>query len=137
MMKQILSILLFNCIFSLIAFTQTKVVTLKGQLKNFSNQVEVEDMSDLQYLLPPTNERMILPDTNGNFSITFKLKTPNYFRIGRNQLYLAPGDNMKVFIDKNSPIAASFKGKGNEPNLYLLNTPFPKGGSFVEAGRRI
>src|SRR5258705_10258825 len=83
---------------------QTKyVVSLKGKLKNFSNQVEVEDMSDLQYLLPPTNERMILPDTNGNFSITFKLGSPNYFRIGRNQLYLTPGDNMEVFIDKNSP----------------------------------
>src|SRR5580765_7477473 len=108
-MKTVFSILL-GFVFSTVLNAQqaSGSVSLKGKLKNFSNQVEVEDMSDLQYLLPPTNERMILPDTNGNFSITFKLKSPNYFRIGRNQLYLTPGDNMEVFIDKNAPVAASF-----------------------------
>lgn len=112
-------------------------VVLKGKLKNFSNQVEIEDMSDLQYLLPPTSDRMIIPDTSGNFQIKFNLESPNYFRLGRNILYLSPGDNMEVFIDKSAPQRGTFTGKGSEANLYLRNTPFPKGGSFMEAGRNL
>jgi thiol-disulfide isomerase/thioredoxin len=112
-------------------------VTLKGQLKNFTNQVEVEDLSDFQYLLPPNTERMVVPDTAGNFHISFSLQQPNYFRMGRNILYLTPGDDMEVFIDKNNPVAGQFKGRGSAANLYLRNTPFPKGGSYVEAGRKI
>jgi thiol-disulfide isomerase/thioredoxin len=135
--KKNLLLYLFFSMFSLIAIAQknNSTVSLKGQLKNFSNQVEVEDMSDLQYLLPPTSERMIIPDTSGHFNISFKVESPNYFRLGRNILYLSPGDNMEVFIDKNSPLKATFEGKGSEANLYLRNTPFPKAGSFMEAGR--
>ena len=80
-------------------------VTLKGQLKNFTNQVEVEDLSDFQYLLPPNTERMVVPDTAGNFQISFSLQQPNYFHMGRNILYLTPGDDMQVSSDKNNPVA--------------------------------
>ncbi len=137
-MRSVLGII--NICFLLVAvnaFSQTgkNGVTLKGSLKNFSNQVEVEDMSDLQYLLPPTSERMIIPDTSGHFKISFDVESPNYFRLGRNILYLSPGDKMEVFIDKNAPLKATFKGKGSDANLYLRNTPFPKAGSFMEAGR--
>ena len=84
-MKKIFSTLFFLSSFSIIAIAQIKgTVTLKGQLKNFSNQVEVEDLSDLQYLLPASTERIIIPDSDGKFSIRFKLSSPNYFRIGRN-----------------------------------------------------
>ncbi|MDB5231559.1 MAG: Thiol-disulfide isomerase or thioredoxin, partial [Chitinophagaceae bacterium] len=133
-------LLLFTCcLFTILSVAQknNSRVSLKGQLKNFSNQVEVEDLSDLQYLLPASAARMIIPDTAGNFSISFNIQSPNYFRLGRNILYLSPGDNMEVFIDKNNPVAGRFKGIGSEPNLYLRNTPFPKGGSFVEAGRKV
>ncbi len=112
-------------------------VTLKGQLKNFSNQVEVEDMSEFQYLLPSVADRLIVPEENGNFSIRFKLTAPNYFRLGRNALYLSPGDELTVFIDKNNPTLATFEGKGAVINTYLRHTPFPKGGSFLEAGRNL
>jgi thiol-disulfide isomerase/thioredoxin len=113
------------------------IVVLTGTLRNFSNQVEIEDMSDLQYLLPGTTERIIIPDSNGNFSASFRLRSPNYFRVGRNILYLSPGDRLEAFIDKNNPALASFKGNSAPANLYLRNTPFPKAGSFVEAGRRV
>ena len=118
-----------------ISAQKISTVSIKGQLKNFSNQVEIEDLSDLQYIQPPTNERMIVPDTAGNFKIKFPVQSPNYFRLGRNILYLSPGDNLEVFIDKNDPRLAKFKGQGSAANLYLRNTPFPKGGSFMEAGR--
>lgn len=135
-MKKFISLIFISFVsFSLSA--QTKSVSLKGQLKNFSNQVEVEDLSDLQYLLPATTDRIIIPDTDGKFSIQFKLSAPNYFRIGRNILYLTPGDQMEVFIDKNAPGAGKFTGKGAEANLYLRGTPFPKAGSFLEAGRKL
>lgn len=112
-------------------------VTLKGELKGFNNQVEVEDMSEFQYLLPPSATRMILVDSTGRFSIRFKMASSNYFRVGRNQLFLSPGDNMEVFIDYSDPRKATFKGKGAEANTYLKNTPFPKGGSFIEAGSQV
>ena len=135
--KQLIFCTCFS-LFSIALMAQVKTqVHLSGKLKNFSNQVEVEDMSDLQYLLPPVTDRVIVPDTAGNFSVRFTLTQPNYFRLGRNILYLSPGDQLEVFIDKNNPVLGQFRGKGSAPNLYLRNTPFPKGGSFVEAGRKI
>jgi thiol-disulfide isomerase/thioredoxin len=135
--KQLIFCTCFS-LFSIALMAQVKTqVHLSGKLKNFSNQVEVEDMSDLQYLLPPVTDRVIVPDTAGNFSVHFTLTQPNYFRLGRNILYLSPGDQLEVFIDKNNPVLGQFRGKGSAPNLYLRNTPFPKGGSFVEAGRKI
>lgn len=112
-------------------------VMLKGQLKNFSNQVMVEDMSEFQYLLPPTSERMIVPDENGNFNIKFRLGAPNYFRLGRNSLYLSPGDNLTVFIDRNNPNLATFEGQGAIANNFMKKTPAPKGGSFLESGQNL
>jgi thiol-disulfide isomerase/thioredoxin len=121
------------------AFGQQKagVITLKGQLKGFSNQAEIEDLSEFQYLLPPSAERMVVPDVNGNFSIKFKAANPNYYRLGRNTLYLSPGDNLEVYIDKSNPKLATFKGQGAAANTYMKNTPFPKGGSFIEAGKYV
>lgn len=116
---------------------KTSMVTLSGKLKNFSNQVNIEDLSEFQYLLPPTVERMIIPGEDASFKITFPIKAANYFRLGRNTLYLSPGDHMEVVIDKNNPRNASFTGKGAEANNYLRNTPFPKGGSFLEAGKLV
>jgi len=109
-------------------------VTLSGKLKGFNNQVLIEDMSEFQYLLPPTANRIIVPDTAGNFSITFKLLKPNYFRLGRNQLYLSPGDSLTLFIDQAYPKKSTFKGRGAEANNYLRKTPFPKEASYIEAG---
>jgi thiol-disulfide isomerase/thioredoxin len=141
-MKRIKSIVLIYC-FSLFvltsAFGQQKGgwITVKGQLIGFSNQVEIEDLSEFQYLLPPSADRMFVPDVNGNFSIKFKAAAPNYYRLGRNALYLTPGDNLEVFIDKGNPKLANFKGAGAEANIYMKNTPFPKSGSFIGAGGQV
>ncbi|MCY1521221.1 Thiol-disulfide oxidoreductase ResA [compost metagenome] len=94
-------------------------------------------MSEFQYLLPPSSERMIVPDTAGNFDIRFKVTSPNYFRLGRNALYLSPGDNLTVFIDYSDPRKAVFNGRGAEANTYLKHCPFPKGGSYIDAGSNV
>src|ERR1700744_577592 len=122
---------------TLVAAAQTKTVTLSGKLINFSNQVDVEDMSEFQYLDVPSSDRLIVPDSSGRFAITFALNAPNYFRVGRNILYLTPGDKMELVIDKNDPNKGSFTGKGAQANNYLRGTPFPKAGSFLEAGKNL
>lgn len=121
------------------AFGQQKEgwITLKGELKGFSNQAEIEDLSEFQYLLPPSADRMVIPDAEGEFSVKFKAAAPNYYRLGRNTLYLTPGDNLEVFIDKGNPKSATFKGQGSAANTYMMNTPFPKGGSFIEGGKYV
>jgi len=128
-----------NVVFLLLpvgAFAQSaKIVNLCGTLVNFSNQVIVDDLSDLQYLLPPDDKRVIIPDSAGHFNIRFALSAPGYFRIGRNTLYLSPGDQLELVIDKNDPRKAVFTGTGSAANLYLRHTPFPKGGSYIESGR--
>src|SRR6202012_2251740 len=109
-------ILFAFCLFSTTAFAQNKTVTLSGKLLNFSNQVQIEDMSEFQYLDVPSADKIIIPDSTGNFNITFALNEPNYFRVGRNILYLIPGDKMQVIIDKNDPNKSSFTGVGAEAN---------------------
>jgi len=44
------------CLFLLpvgIAAQSSKTVTIHGTVKNFSSQVMIENLSDMQYLLPP------------------------------------------------------------------------------------
>lgn len=129
--------LLVGCLTITTAFAQQKTVTLSGQLIHFSNQVLVEDMSEYQYLDIPSSERIIVPDSAGKFSITFKIAAPNYFRVGRNILYLTPGDKLTAVIDKDNQAKSTFMGIGADANNYLVNTPFPKGGSFLEAGKNL
>lgn len=135
--KTITYILLFLTISTSTFAQKDTYVQLKGKLKGFNNQAQIEDVSDFQYLLPPTVAGMIIPDSLGNFSVKLKIDKPNYYRLGRNQLYLSPNDNLEVYIDYADPRKAIFKGIGAEANTYLKNTPFPKGGSFIEAGKNI
>lgn len=109
-------------------------VTLKGQLIHFNNQTEVQDLSEMQYLNTPSAGRMITPDSTGRFEITFNLNCSNYFRLGRNILYLSPGDDMEVVVDQEDPKSSTFKGIGAAMNRYLRETPYPKGGSFLKSG---
>ncbi len=97
-------------------------VTLSGTLKNFDNQVEVEDMSALSALTLSKSDRFILPDSLGHFSITFNISGPNYFRVGRNILYLTPGDDLHLDIDRKDPAKGKFKGSHSQENQYLINT---------------
>ena len=118
---------------------QTKAgwVVLTGTTKNFNNQVEVQDMSEMSDLSLSDAERFFVPGPDGSFKVKFKLSAPNYFRMGRNILYLSPGDSLDMFVDYNNPKLATFSGKHSQENNYLRETPFPKGGSFLEAGLKI
>jgi thiol-disulfide isomerase/thioredoxin len=112
-------------------------VRISGKLVNFPNNVEIEDFSNTQGFSPCPSERIIIADAEGNFDIVFSLDSPKYFRIGRNVLYLSPGDELKVVLDKDNFEQSEFSGSGTAVNNYLRKTPFPKGGSFLKAGSNI
>lgn len=115
----------------------SKPVVLTGVAAHFNNQVEVQDMSETGELSLPNPQRFFVPAADGHFSVKFGLTAPNYFRIGRNILYLSPGDSLDMFIDYKDPKLAVFNGSHAKENEYLRETPFPKGGSFLEAGRLV
>lgn len=126
------------CLFTVHISAQN--VLIKGTILNYHNQMQVEDLSEIGELSLPNLERSFIPDSIGKFSVSFKLSEPNYFRIGRNILYLSPGDSLNVALDFNVPQKAKFSGNRQASvaaNEYLELTPFPKGGSFLNAGDHI
>ena len=113
-----------------------KSARLHGSLKEFgSNNVKMElagavgDVSDINVIRIPVND-------DGTFDLVVPLEKPTYFQIGRNTLYLSPGDDMEVNLGTSQP-KSWFKGKGEEANNYLKGRLFPKAGSFMEAGRNV
>jgi thiol-disulfide isomerase/thioredoxin len=119
------------------AQNKSQMVFLSGTIKQYHNEMTVEDMSELKDLSLPDGARTFLPDSNGKFVVHFKLAAPNYFRIGRNILYLSPGDKLNLRLNYNRADSASYTGTHSAENEYLRNTPFPKGGSFLEGGSAI
>jgi thiol-disulfide isomerase/thioredoxin len=102
--------------------------------------MQVEDISEFQELNLQSLDRTFIPDSSGKFFVSFLLSRPNYFRIGRNVMYLSPGDSMSVVLDFKAPDKAIFKGNrlsNIAANEYLESTPFPKEGSFLEGGKNI
>ena len=126
----------FNC-FTGFAQKRSGTVVLHGIAINFNNQIQVADLSEFAGFSLPNLKRTFLTDSAGRFSISFKLDRPNYFKLGRNVLFLSPGDSLDVYIDYNYPLKGRFEGKGAEANTYLKNTSFPKGGSFLQSGVQI
>lgn len=124
--------------FSIPASAQKKHnVYLSGTLANFDNEVELEDMSEMKYINPSNPDWVFKPDESGHFAISFYLEQPRYFRLGRNILYLMPGDRFDMFVDEDFPDTAIYRGPGQERLIYLNRTPFPHAGSFIEAGYRL
>ncbi len=108
-------------------------VHLNGYLYNFNNAVLVEDKSDFEGINIEDGQRKIVTDSNSSFKISFPLSQPNYFRIGRNIVYLSPSDQIRVTIDYLNPQKALFDGTHSIENTYLKSTPYPKQGSYLEA----
>jgi thiol-disulfide isomerase/thioredoxin len=120
---------------STLAAQQPASAHIYGMLKHFTNGADIIDASEMEYLPPPTAAGLITPDTSGMFDKVFPLKEPGYYQIGRNVLYLTPGDDLRIVVDYNDPEKGSFTGPGSAANNYLRATPFPHAGSFLEGGR--
>jgi thiol-disulfide isomerase/thioredoxin len=112
---------------------QSQDVHIYGTLVNFNLSGGFIDMDDVsQWSMFPNKQTKKLPvNQDGTFDYHFRLTEPSYFRIGRNQLYLSPSDNINMYVDYKDGRNATFEGRGNEANEYLRTTPFPKGGSYL------
>ncbi|WP_321282485.1 TlpA disulfide reductase family protein [Marinifilum fragile] len=108
-------------------------VHIFGSLKGFNSTVKMQSYDPLEHI--KGEGITITTDSKGYFDITFDLQYPKYFRLGRNHLYLSPGDDVEMHLDKGYPEKAKFKGTGSQACDYLKFKPFPKGGSYLEAGR--
>ncbi|MFC1225086.1 redoxin domain-containing protein [Pedobacter sp. BG31] len=118
-------------------FASAQQVVISGKFRSVQKDFNIEDISAFQYLKTRDEKLIVKTDTGGNFSIRFILAKPGYYRIGRNILYLSPGNKLEIDINHLSPEKSAFKGRGSEANNFLKATPFPKGGSYLESGRNI
>jgi thiol-disulfide isomerase/thioredoxin len=121
-------------------FCQTKPasVRLYGKIANGGSSIVLEDFSDLQMIVPKSYNKVVEIRSDSTFDITVPLKSPNYFRLSRNKLYLTPGDSLEVYINVRGGSEGSwFKGRGEVVNNYLRNVVFPKAGSYLEAGANL
>lgn len=123
---------------SLAVFGQAKTVKLSGKLLNYNNQVTLYDVSEYGRLLPQSHNISMIPDSAGNFSATFKLDKPGYFVLGRNYLYLSPGDRLVITADaKKGAGATTFTGIGAGANNYLCNNQATNMGGYVYGGTNL
>ncbi len=114
--------------------SQPTTVHLKGKLS-------VQPPVTLAYdgavsMLGDSKNILLNVDSNGAFDTIINIDKPAYYSIRRNTLYLTPGDDMEIYITESST-EATFTGKGAEANEYMKYRLFPKGGSFLEAGRNV
>lgn len=111
-------------------------VHLYGKLSDMGGTEVIIRYNGASSMLGASRDVLIKTDEEGNFDITFPLAEPAYYSISRNTLYLTPGDDMKVYITPTNSDAV-FEGRGAEANTYMKKRLFPKGGSFLEAGRNL
>lgn len=111
-------------------------VRLHGSLKEFGTDVVLMDFNGAAGEISDEWTQRIPVNKDGSFDFTFELKKPAYYSIGRNILWLTPGDDLEVDL-RDDQRESLIKGKGTEANNYLKGHLFPKAGSFLEGGRNV
>ena len=107
-----------------------KKVVIYGTISNYEQDTLFMDDYTSNYKYLEANTHKIPLNKNNEFSYTFTLEEPRYFKISRTYLYLSPGDSLEMKLDTGSRADAIFKGQGADANNYLRSLPYPKGGSF-------
>src|SRR5690554_3680589 len=130
----ILSAILLACEGKKESTNQT--VHLKGQLIEMGSQEVRMSYNGASSLLGNSRDIILKTDEQGYFDTILIIKDPVYYNISRNTLYLSPGDVLTVKISQNNR-EAEFSGIGSSVNNYMKYRLFPKGGSFLEAGKNI
>lgn len=108
-------------------------VRLHGSLKEFGTDVVLMNFDGAAGMISDEWTQRIPVNKDGSFDFTFELKEPAYYAIGRNILWLTPGDDLEVDL-RDDQRESLIKGKGAEANNYLKGHLFPKGGSFLRGG---
>ena len=113
---------------------QSQTVRLYGSLKDLKLQEVILKYDGATAFISDKGDVVIPVNSDGTFNIEFPIEKPGYYSIRRNPLYLTPGDEMKIDI-KEIPELSTFEGKGAEVNRYLSTRFYPKGGSYLNAGK--
>lgn len=132
-MKKILNVVIL-LLAMLSTMAQSKTVHLYGSLKDLNLQEVTLKYDGATAFISEKGNVVIPVKSDGTFDIEFSVEAPGYYSISRNPLYLSPGDDMKIDI-KETPTQSTFEGKGAEVNRYLSTRFFPKGGSYLCAGK--
>lgn len=122
-------VLLAICLAFVSCKPDVETVHLKGELKNFPSEFMMTKNTPVGMLLKE-GVKIVLDEQN-KFDLTFDLDKPTYYRLGRNTLYISPGDQIELFCDMNAPKSAKFSGDASLACEYLKSKPFPKGGSYL------
>ena len=116
--------------------TPVAEVHLKGRLVDMGSQEVSMEYTGVTGDFGVSKNVMLRTDKEGYFDTILPLSEPTYFNISRNILYLAPGDDLEVYLTPDTR-QATFKGKGCEAQLFLKDRLYPKGGSFLLSGRNV
>jgi len=113
------------------------MVQINGKLINWGNASKILKSEDIKsdFGLGLT----FLLDTNDEqeFQLKFPLTTGTYFSIGRNKLYIEPGDILTMTVDYRDPENGFFVGDGEKRQQYLSGVAFPKSGSYLAGGSQV
>ncbi len=121
-------------ILSVACEAKPKTVKLYGSLKALNVSEILLRYDGTTAFISDAGSIPITVEPDGTFAIEFPLEKPGYYSIRRNPLYLSPGDEMKIDI-REVPEESTFEGKGAEVNRYLSTRFYPKGGSYLDAGK--
>ena len=111
-------------------------VHLKGRILNMTGSTKVLKYDGAASVLGNGKDIVLNLDANGCFDTIIPLQKPAYYSIGRNTLYLTPGDDLTMAIASSNTMA-QFTGKGAEVNEYMKGRLFPKAGSFLHGGANV
>ena len=74
-------------------------------------------------------------DAEGNFNVTANISEPGYYSLGRNVIYIKPGDVIELY-PSSSAANTVFKGSGSEFNDYLKGCGWQEGRQVINIGEQ-
>lgn len=133
------SLMMAGVVFGLLSACQADnqtTVHLKGRILNMTGSTKVLKYDGAASVLGNGKDIVLNLDANGCFDTIIPLQKPAYYSIGRNTLYLTPGDDLTMAIASSNTMA-QFTGKGAEVNEYMKGRLFPKAGSYLHGGANV
>lgn len=115
----------------------SKEVRLKGQLVNWGNASKILNAENLEADFGLGKDVIIETFGENEFEVSFEIEEPTYYSLGRNKLYLSPGEELYLKVDYKDPEAGVFEGESASIQSYLSGVAFPKSGSYLVGGRNL
>lgn len=113
------------------------LVEINGKLVNWGNAARTLQSEDIKSDFGLGLAFLLKTNDEDEFSVTFPLTTGTYFSIGRNKLFLEPGEVLNMTVDYRDPEAGIFEGDGAARHAYLSGVAFPKSGSYLAGGSKV